>query len=93
MKLHHPILLTQTITMGVGIFEDTREFRPVVWTKQIEDKIVEGKIVHKDRDLYKGNIISNYEFYTNCWGRKQRVAYVTGVRPFFNAKNENRCIY
>ena len=27
-----------------GVFEDTREFRPVVWTKQIEDKIVEGKI-------------------------------------------------
>ena len=24
------------------VFEDTREFRPVVWTKQIEDKIVEG---------------------------------------------------
>ena len=41
---------------GPGVFEDTRVYRPVVWTKQIEDKIVEGKIVHKDRDLYKGNL-------------------------------------
>ena len=44
--------------MSTGVFEDTRVYRPIVWTKQIEDKIVEGKIVHKDRDLYKGRIFS-----------------------------------
>ena len=73
---------------GPGVFEDTREFRPVVWTKQIEDKIVEGKIVHKDRDLYKGKITPTTNFIQTV-GIGTTVAYVTGVRPFFNAKNEN----
>ena len=73
---------------GPGVFEDTREFRPVVWTKQTEDKIVEGKIVHKDRDLYKGNIFPTTNFIQTV-GVGSTVAYVTGVRPFFNAKNEN----
>ena len=72
----------------LGVFEDTREYRPVVWTKQIEDKIVEGKIVHKDRDLYKGNLFPTTNLIQTV-GVGTTVAYVTGVRPFFNAKNEN----
>ena len=39
-----------------GVFEDTRVYRPL-FGQTNEDKIVEGKIVHKDRDLYKGNLI------------------------------------
>ena len=73
---------------GPGVFEDTRVYRPVVWTKQIEDKIVEGKIVHKDRDLYKGNLFPTTNLIQTV-GVGTTVAYVTGVRPFFNAKNEN----
>ena len=60
----------------------------MVWTKQIEDKIVEGKIVHKDRDLYKGNLFPTTNLIQTV-GVGTTVAYVTGVRPFFNAKNEN----
>ena len=73
---------------GPGVFEDTRVYRPIVWTKQTEDKIVEGKIVHKDRDLYKGNLSPTTNFIQTV-GVGTTVAYVTGVRPFFNAKNEN----
>ena len=73
---------------GPGVFEDTRVYRPVVWTKQIEDKIIEGKIVHKDRDLYKGNLFPTTNLIQTV-GVGTTVAYVTGVRPFFNAKNEN----
>ena len=73
---------------GPGVFEDTRVYRPVVWTKQTEDKIVEGKIVYKDRDLYKGNLFPTTNLIQTV-GVGTTVAYVTGVRPFFNAKNEN----
>ena len=73
---------------GPGVFEDTRVYRPIVWTKQTEDKIIEGKIVHKDRDLYKGNLFPTTNLIQTV-GVGSTVAYVTGVRPFFNAKNEN----
>ena len=73
---------------GPGVFEDTRVYRPIVWTKQTEDKIIEGKIVHKDRDLYKGNLSPTTNLIQTV-GVGTTVAYVTGVRPFFNAKNEN----
>jgi len=73
---------------GPGVFEDTRVYRPIVWTKQTEDKIVEGKKIYKDRDLYKGNITPTTNFIQTV-GVGTTIAYVTGVRPFFNAKNEN----
>ena len=73
---------------GPGVFEDTRVYRPIVWTKQTEDKIVDGKIVHKDRDLYKGNLFPTTNLIQTV-GVGTTLAFVTGVRPFFNAKNEN----
>ena len=71
-----------------GLFEDTRVFRPVVWTLQTEDKFIEGKFIYKDRDLYKGNIFPTTNLIQSV-GVGTTIAYVTGVRPFFNAKNEN----
>ena len=66
--------------MVPGVFEDTREFRPVVWTKQVEDKIVEGKIVHKDRDLYKGNIFPTTNPIQTVGIGTTTVVYVTGAK-------------
>ena len=80
---------TDTTTYdGPGVFEDTRVFRPLKWTKQTEDKFIEGKLVTKDRDLYKGNIFPTTNPIQTV-GIGSTVVYVAGARPFFNAKNEN----
>ncbi len=80
---------TDTTTYdGPGVFEDTRIFRPIKWTKQTEDKFIEGKIITKDRDLYKGNIFPTTNPIQTV-GIGSTVIYVAGARPFFNAKNEN----
>ena len=72
---------TDTTTYDqAGLFEDTRVFRPIVWTKQTEDKFIEGKAVYKDRDLYKGNLFPTTNFIQTV-GVGTTVVYVTGVRP------------
>ena len=73
---------------GPGVYEDTRVNRPIVWTRQMEDKIVEGKIIAKDRDLYKASIYPTTQLIQTV-GVGTTVAFVESVRPFFNAKNEN----
>jgi len=73
---------------GPGVFEDTREKRPVKWTKQTEDLFIEGKIVSKSRELYDGRIFPTTNLIQSV-GIGSTVVYVSNLRPFFNAKNEN----
>ena len=73
---------------GPGVFEDTREKRPVNWTKQTEDLFIEGKIVSKSRELYDGRIFPTTNLIQSV-GVGSTVIYVSNLRPFFNAKNEN----
>ena len=73
---------------GPGVFEDTREKRPVKWTKQTEDLFIEGKIVSKSRELYDGRIFPTTNLIQSV-GVGTTIAYVSNLRPFFNAKNEN----
>ena len=73
---------------GQGVWEETTEYRPVVWTRQTEDKFVEGKIVTKDRDLYKATLFPS-AYLTQTVGIGTTIAYVDNARPFFNDKREN----
>ena len=73
---------------GPGVYEDTREKRPVKWTKQTEDLFIEGKIVSKSRELYDGRIFPTTNLIQSV-GVGSTVIYVSNLRPFFNAKNEN----
>ena len=73
---------------GPGVYEDTREKRPVKWTKQTEDLFIEGKIVSKSRELYDGRIFPTTNLIQSV-GVGTTIAYVSNLRPFFNAKNEN----
>ena len=73
---------------GPGVFEDTREKRPVKWTKQTEDLFIEGKIVSKSRELYDGRIFPTTNFIQSV-GVGTTIAYLSNLRPFFNPKNEN----
>ena len=73
---------------GPGVFEDTREKRPVKWTKQTEDLFIEGKIVSKSRELYDGRIFPTTNFIQSV-GIGSTIAYLSNLRPFFNPRNEN----
>lgn len=73
---------------GPGNSPDETLFRPIVWCKQTEDRIVNEKIVGKDRELYEPLIypVSNI---IHPVGVGETIVYVENVRPLFNSINEN----
>ena len=73
---------------GPGVFEDTREKRPITWTRQTEDLFIEGKLVDKSRELYDGRIFPSTHMIQSV-GVGTTVVYVSNLRPYFNPKNEN----
>ena len=73
---------------GPGNTNDENLFRPVVWCRQTEDKIVNGKEVGKDRILYEP-IINPFAYLIQSVGVGTTIVYVDNIRPFFNPINEN----
>ena len=73
---------------GPGNSPDETLFRPITWCKQTEDRIVNEKIVGKDRELYEPLIypVSNI---IHPVGVGETIIYVENVRPLFNSINEN----
>jgi hypothetical protein len=63
-------------------------FRPVVWCRQTEDKIIDEKRVAKDRELYEP-LIYPFAYITKSVGIGSTMIYVDRVRPLFNQQNEN----
>ena len=73
---------------GPGNTADENLLRPVVWCKQTEDKIIDGKEVGKDRELYEPNI-NPFAYVIETVGIGSTVIFVDNIRPFFNPQNEN----
>ena len=73
---------------GPGNTTDETLMRPVVWCRQTEDKIVDGKEVGKDRSLYEPNIYPS-AYLINSVGIGSTTVWVDNLRPFFDAENEN----
>jgi hypothetical protein len=73
---------------GPGNTNDSNLLRPVVWCKQTEDKIINGKIISKDRSLYEP-LIYPFAYLIKSVGIESSIIYVDNVRPFFNPINEN----
>ena len=73
---------------GPGNTSDVTLKRPVTWCKQTEDKIIDGQIIGKDRDLYEASIIPS-AYIIKSVGVGTTVIYVDSVRPFFNPQNES----
>jgi len=73
---------------GPGNSSDETLFRPIVWCKQTEDRIINEKIVGKNRELYEPLIypVSNI---IHPVGVGETVIYVENARPLFNSINEN----
>ena len=74
---------------GPGNTADENLLRPVVWCKQTEDKIIDGKEVGKDRELYEPNI-NPFAYVIETVGIGNTVIFVDNIRPFFNPQNENK---
>ena len=73
---------------GPGTTKDVNLERPLTWCRQTEDKIINGKAVGKDRELYEpvinpvANIISPVSVGAT-------IIYVDRIRPLFTLQNEN----
>ena len=78
----------QTIPyFGPGNTQDEDLLRPVVWTRQTEDKIINEEMVGKDRELYNAQI-NPAAYVIKSVGIGSTVIYVDSVRPFFDPVNE-----
>lgn len=73
---------------GPGNTSDKNLERPINWCKQTEDKIINQKIVGKDRTLYEA-LINPTSYLISNVGIGSTIIYVDNIRPFFNQINEN----
>ena len=73
---------------GPGIVEDETLLRPVKWCKQTSDKVINGRIVGKDRVQYEP-LINPSSYLISAAGVGSTTIYVDNIKPFFDAKNES----
>ena len=73
---------------GPGITTDDTLVRPLKWCRQTVDKIINGKLVGKDRIQYEP-LINPSSFVINSVGVGSTTVYVDNIKPFFDAQNEN----
>ena len=73
---------------GPGSGTDPSIIRPVTWTRQTEDKIIDGKEVGKDRDLYE-SLVYPTSYVIQSVGVGNTIIYVDTLRTLFDAYNEN----
>ena len=72
---------------GPGNTQDENLERPVIWTRQTEDKIINEEMVGKDRELYNAQV-NPAAYLIKSVGIGSTVFYVDSVRPFFDPDNE-----
>ena len=72
---------------GPGNTQDENLLRPVVWTRQTEDKIINEEEVGKDRELYNAQI-NPAAYVIKSVGIGSTVIYVDSLKPFFDPDNE-----
>ena len=77
-----------TVYYGPGLSEDNTLYRPVEWCRQTEDRIIDGQIVSKSRELYEPLIFPS-AYLIQSVGIGSTVVFVDNIRPFFNPTNEN----
>jgi hypothetical protein len=74
---------------GVGI--NSSVFRPVIWCKQSEDKIINGNKISKDRESYEPLITPTTNIIKTV-GVASSEIFVESVRNLFNSYDENTTI-
>jgi len=88
MRVDSTDIVTTNPYFGPGNTEDETLERPVTWTKQTEDRIINDLQIGKDRDLYEPRIYPAANALKTV-GIGSTTIYVDNVRPFFDPKNEN----
>jgi len=73
---------------GPGNTSNETLTRPVVWCRQTEDKIIDGKEIGKDRIHYEPRI-NPFAYLVQSVGIGTTIVSVDNIRPFFNPINEN----
>ena len=73
---------------GPGISTDDTLVRPVKWCRQTSDKIINGRIVGKDRIHYEP-LINPSSYLISAVGVGSTTVYVDNIKPFFDAQNES----
>jgi hypothetical protein len=74
--------------VGPGISDDTNCIRPVTWCQQRTDKLINGKIVGKSRNLYEP-VINPTAYMIQSVGSGTTIIYVDSVKTFFDSDREN----
>jgi hypothetical protein len=74
--------------VGPGITEDEFLLRPVIWCRQTVDRIINGKLIGKDRELYEPNIEPTTSIIQSV-GIGSTIIFVENVRSFFDNRKEN----
>lgn len=73
---------------GPGNTTDENLLRPIIWCKQTNDLIIDGKFIPKDRSLYEPQIYPS-AYLIQPVGIGSTIIFVDNIAPFFNPKNEN----
>ena len=73
---------------GPGITTNETFDRPVNWTKQTEDKVIDGQLITKDRSHYEPLIYPTTNLIQPV-GIASTEAYVENIRIFFDSTKEN----
>ena len=74
---------------GLGIDTDPNKFRPLTWTKQTSDKIINGVLYSKSRPSLKSRIIPTARLIKSI-SKTDPVIYVDNVFPLFSELDKNR---
>jgi hypothetical protein len=74
--------------VGPGITEDEFLLRPVIWCRQTVDRIINGKLIGKDRELYEPNIEPTTSIIQSV-GIGSTIIFVENVKSFFDNQREN----
>ena len=75
--------------IGPGITDDPNCVRTVTWCQQRSDKLVNGIIVGKSRNLYEP-IINPTSYMIQSVGTSSTIVYVDSIRTFFDSEQENQ---
>ena len=77
------------VYLGPGVTSDRSVLRPVTWCKQKVDKIINGKVVGKDRISYEPQIYPT-SYLIQPVGLGSTEVHVDSLRPLFDSNNESQ---
>lgn len=79
--------VTTNIYFGAGINPDETYERPLAWTRQTDDLIIDGEEIGKDRELYEANIFPTARLLKDVSIASTEI-FVDNVRTFFDHDKE-----